>query len=227
MAFNTFNNSEESSLERGNPVTNTTKTAAKAVSAQAAQQAKDAKKAADSQIVDFLYGNTVTEEGTDENKTKLSTITQQLAPTQKPASNSSQANPAASGDDAKLEQTRERLASLHAPQQAGASGLHRNQMPDNIRRRDYFEETFGENAWRRRDQEKKQELQQKEQEEEEKKQQEEEEKRQREEEMMDMQNRGNQKGRNLMGKKASTTLTTSIALKRAQTKAESSRGTVG
>ncbi len=224
MAFTPFNH-DENSLERGDPISNATKPVAKAVSAQAAQQAKAAKDELSKQIVGFLYGDVPASAEGDSTQTDFAV--QQLAQGQKQSSVptahvSVSSNSSLTPEQTKLAETREKLSSLQSgPASVNRTGLHKNQEPAPLRRLDYYEETFGDAARKRREQEAKQKLEQKTKEEEEKKQAEDAEKERSDEEVVAQTNRPTQKGRNRMGKKPN------IALTKAKTKTEINRGASG
>ena len=206
MPFNPFNNNtEETSFEQGNPLTNAAKTAAQTASAQTQKQITDANKA----IVDQLYGSsapTAQEPGTDEANPQAMDHTNaaHAAGAKSGSQKNSNANQTPE-EQAKMEKIRRELFANHSSKyQSAPNG------PFGITTNIEME------MEKARQERKQQEQQRKQEEEEEERRKKEEEEKQKQEFAMPS---GKNAGRNRMGEP--------IALRKAKTKVEISRGTDG
>ena len=199
MPLNPWDN-DENSLETGNPVSNAAKAVTNAVVKPTAAQLK-----ADQTFVDQLYGNvTPSEDSGDPAAVVQKAQSAAGANPQQAASATGLQGPAMPEDQAKLEETRKKLESLH----------HKN----------YYEPTFGEEAQRKRQQEEEQEKQMKEQEEQEKLEMEAQEKQQQAQEMGSFGPQGKASGQPGGRGKA---VMKPLSVMQSQTKTESNRGSTG
>lgn len=200
MSFDPFRGgSDGSSLEHDDPLSNAVKQSAKAVNNQTQQQAQAVKQS----FTDQLYGNVANptameslDSGTDESQ---SGMPQQQHTQAQPQSSQHGLQPAANPEEqAKLDETRRKIAELH--------------------KKTYFDETFGEAAQQKRRQREQEEEERRQQEEQEKAEDEEQKRQAMAESLNAMSAGGKGKGPNQLG---------DVALNQAKTKTEVNRGSSG